>query len=232
MKKLLLSLGLILVIVVSANAQPGRRVRRHVARKPYHHAPAPRPRPNNDVTARYYDPIGEVRLHIGGELGITDLGGLFMHEYPYHFSGGLMAEVQTGRWLSLGLGADYYATRNINRHDIQNMDRPYFTSLPVYGNVRLTTPGHGIQLFVEARAGYAIPLNAVTLSNPFRTYETRGLFTGGGIGLKGFGNCLSIGINAIDINNYKGFSLQSNGYGNHNIITDFYIRYSYAIPLN
>ena len=116
---------------------------------------------------------------------------------------------------------------------MQNMDQPYFTSLPIYGNLRLSTPNHGVKFFVEARAGYAFPLNAVTISNPYRTCETRGFFTGGGIGLNGYGNSISIGMNAIDVSNYDGIILlyDSNS-GRSPIITDFYIRYSYAIPLN
>lgn len=228
MKKLLLSLGLILAITLSANAQPGRRVHRH-----YGHVPAPRPR--YEAPLPFYDDIGQLRFHVAGELGINDLSGIFFHEYPYHFSAGGMLEVQTGRLLSLGLGAEYYATHNISFNNMQSMDRPYFTSLPVYANLRLSTPGNVAKFFVEVRAGYAFPLNYVTIGNSYGAYETRGFFTGGGIGFGCYGNNISIGMNAIDVNKYNGPVLhdgQGVGHGGRNIITDFYLRYSYAIPLN
>lgn len=209
MKKLILSLTLILAVSLTAMAQPGRTVRKY-----------------------YYDNIGELRLHAIGELGFTDLGGIFFHEYPYHYSAGGMLEVQTGRLLSLGLGAEYYGTRNIDYSSMNDMDQPYFQSLPVYANVRLSTAGYGTQFFVEARAGYAFAMNTVGVGRPATYYETQGLFTGGGIGFSCYGNHISVGMNAIDISNNKGVVLLDSYYGEPGIITDFYIRYSYSFPLN
>ena len=219
MKKIILSLGIVLAIVFTANAQPGRPSQR-APHRPQHYVPAPRP------SGPRIDNIGQVRLHISGELGITDFRGIFWHEWPKHFDVGLMAEVQTGRLFSIGLGTEYYATST----DYKYADRPYYMSLPVYANVRLTTPGLHAGFFVEARAGYAFPLNAARVNNTVR--ETRGFYTGGGIGFRCFGNNLSIGMNAIDVRNSNGTAFQNSDGGSPRIITDFYLRYSYAIPLN
>ena len=204
MKKIILSFCLLLAFVLSAGAQP-------------HH----RPRPHQDYYT--YSNIGEARLHIAGELGIADPVAFFWHRAPRHYSIGAMGEIQVGRRLSLGLGAEFYGTR------IYDQSYPsYYNSVPVYGNIRLSSPGYGTKVFVEARVGYAIPVNTVSMGYPTSYYETRGLFTGGGVGLNCYGSNISIGINAIDlINRYDYGNLRRNG-----VITNFYLRYSYAIPLN
>lgn len=208
MKKIILSFSLILAFVISAGAQP-------------HH----RPRPHQDFYN--YSNIGEARLHIAGELGIADPVALFWHRAPRHYSIGAMGEIQVGRRLSLGLGAEFYGTR------INDQTYPaYYNSVPVYGNIRLSSPGYGTKVFVEARVGYAIPVNIVSMGHPTSYYETRGLFTGGGIGLNCFNNNISIGINAIDVTSYNGFVPSNENLGRSRVITNFYLRYSYAIPLN
>lgn len=211
MRRIFLLISLILAITLSAGAQIHHKPSpRKLAKQQY--VPAPKPHPSPHVS--YYDGIGEFRLHITGDLGINDLEGLFWHEYPCHYSIGGMAEIQTGRLLSLGLGAEYYGTLCNNPH---NANDDYYNCVPVYGNVRLSTPGYSAKFFVEARAGYAIPLNTVS------TYKAEGLFTGAGIGFSIYGNNFSVGINVIDITN-----------GSSDLpdrATDFYLRYSYAISL-
>lgn len=204
MKKIIISFCLLLAVVLSAGAQP-------------HH----RPRPHQDYYT--YSNIGEARLHIGGELGIADPVAFFWHRAPRHYSIGAMGEIQVGRRLSLGLGAEFYGTR------ISDQAYPtYYNSVPVYGNIRLSSPGYGTKVFVEARVGYAIPVNIVSMGYPTSYYETRGLFTGGGVGLNCYGNNISIGINAIDLMNRYDYGTP----GRSRVITNFYLRYSYAIPLN
>lgn len=208
MKKLILSISLILAFVLSAGAQPHRR-----------------PRPYEEYY--HYSNIGEARLHIAGELGIADPIAFFWHRAPRHYSIGAMGEIQVGRRLSLGLGAEFFGTR------INDQTYPaYYNSVPVYGNIRLSSPGYGTKVFVEARVGYAIPVNTISMGYPTNYYETRGLFTGGGVGLNCYGNNISIGINAIDVRNYEGYTLQGLDGRPPRVITNFYLRYSYAIPLN
>lgn len=209
MKKIVISFILILAVVFSAGAQP-------------HHRPHPR---HED---RPFAPAPEVRLHIAGELGIDDPAAIFWHNPPRHYSIGAMAELQVGRRLSLGVGAEYYGTQSRRSNNYLT----YYNSVPVYGNIRLSSAGHGAKLFAEVRAGYAIPVNVVGVGSPTTYYETRGLFTGGGIGLSCYGNSISIGVNAIDVANHNGFVLMNGGPGSAHVITDFYLRYSYAIPLN
>ena len=208
MKKFLLSFSLILAFVISAEAQP------------YH-----RTRPHHDY---YYSNIGEARLHIAGELGIADPVGLFWHKAPRHYSIGAMGEIQVGRRLSLGLGAEFCGTLD---HTYYN-NPVYYNSVPVYGNIRLSSPGYGTKVFVEARVGYAIPTNTICLGSPESYYETRGLFTGAGIGINCFNNNISIGVNAIDVTSHYGPAPMNEGPGRRRVISNCYLRYSYAIPLN
>lgn len=217
MKKILCSIGLILAIVLSANAQPSHRAHR-------------RPQP------RIGDNIGEVRLHIAGEIGFTDIGGIFMHRSPYHYSAGCMAEFQTGRCLSLGLGAEYYGIRHINEKIFSSGN--YLNCVPIYGNVRLNTTGF-TKFFVDLQMGYAIPPNQINLSQPEGTVivqipiQAKGFYSGAAVGVSFYGNNVSVGFNSVDITNAEtNQPLYYNGSNRKRIATDFYLRYSYAFPLN
>lgn len=220
MKRLIISLSLLLAVTFSANAQlhhrPGPR---HPIKRYY----APAPHPKHHHPGRYEDNWGELRFHLAGELGMNDIYGIFVHEYPYHYSIGGMIEAQVGRLLSLGLGAEYYGTRSLYAH---HANKPYLNCVPIYGNIRLATPGRAAQLFVEARAGYAIPTGSVFVNGT--QYRAKGFFTGAGVGISCYGNNFSIGVNALDVNN--GYN-QSMYHTSSDIITDVYLRYSYAIPL-
>lgn len=220
MKRFLLSLSLILAITLMAEAQPYRHPQPCSSVRYY--APCPKAE-----TPYYYDNIGEVRLHIAGELGIVDPVAFFWHRIPRHYSIGTMAEVQVSRRLSLGIGAEFYGTRVYDQ-----AYSAYFNSVPVYGNIRLSSPGYGTKFFVEARAGYAIPVNIIGIGSPTNYYEARGFFTGGGIGFSFYGNNISFGVNAIDIANYNGVVLMNGSPTRARVNADFYLKYSYAIPLN
>ena len=227
MKRIILSLSLILAIVLSAGAQPYRRPHpiRPVRR---HYIPAPKQHSRSQYITPYDYSVGDVRLHILGELGLHDIGGIFMHNLPYHYSVGGMAEFQAGQCLSLGLGAEFYGTRHINRTHFT--DGLYLNCVPIYGNVRLSTTGR-VKLFAEARAGYAIPTNQVI--NQGQGLVAQGFYTGAAVGFGFYGNNFSFGFNSIDIRNVN--TLQAVYYQgcDHKVIaTDFYLRYSYAIPLN
>lgn len=227
MKKLLLSLGILLVLTGTANAQ-WRTVRRQHVRHNYYTAPA-RQRPRPQTQAPYYYGIGDVRLHVVGELGISDPIGVFWHQYPEHYSIGGMAEVQTGRHLSLGLGAEYYGTSSITDHyDVPD----YLNTVPIYGNIRLSSAGRNTKLFVEGRVGYAIATNQALATNPYRYVEAQGFYTGLGVGFSCYGNSFSVGFNSIDLRNplSNQFILYNNG--SKTMVTDFYLRYSFAIPMN
>lgn len=233
MKKTLLILALIFSVAFSANAQRRHTVTRTYKSKHTYTTSAPRPRPRPRTRPwfqrpdRYFNDIGEVRLHVGGELGIMDLGGIFMHEAPRHYDVGGMAELQAGRMLSLGLGADFYGSRGMDRDQFTSDE--YLNCVPVYGMVRLSTPGNPTKLFVEARAGYAIPINQVYANRPGRNVVAQGFYTGAGIGLGFYGSNLSVGFNSIDLRPCHTMHNCSSSTG---MFTDVYLRYSYAIPLN
>lgn len=226
MKKLLLSLVLILAVTFTASAQ------HHVVKRTYKTkhtyttpAPSPRPRPSYPYTG-----VGELRFHVVGELGFLDLGGFFMHRLPRHYSAGAMAEYQAGRILSLGLGAEFYGSRLMDYSPYYN---DYLNCVPIYGMVRLSTPNRHSRLFVEGKVGYAIPTNLVYVSSPASPMAAQGLYTSAGVGLSFFGSNLSVGFNSIDRRSVgSNQPILLNGSTSAGMFTDFYLRYSYAIPLN
>lgn len=222
MKKTLLSLCLLMMLSVSAEAQwrlPHFRYRHQPKRtvvQPRHpHRPD-----------RTYNPVGECRFHVLGDLGVGDFGAVFMHEIPYHFSVGGMAEYQVGRATSLGIGAEYYSSYGENCVLFHNMEETYIHTLPIYANLRFAVPGVPISPFIEGRLGYSVPLNTVTCNDidGVHRYQSTGLYTGGAIGLKIYKANFSLGLSVIDVVDAdQGF----NG-GRKDIITDYYARLSFA----
>ena len=79
---------------------------------------------------------------------------------------------------------------------------------------------------IEGRIGYSVPLGQVTCNDPdgVRYYKSTGLYTGGAVGLKIYRVYLSLGLSAIDV---VDSALGFNG-GRQDVITDYYVRLSYA----
>lgn len=222
MKKALLSLCFLLAVTFTTEAQM-RPPRPHHRRVPKKTIVKPRP-PKRDE--HHYSPMGEFRFHVLADLGANDLGAVFMHETPYHFSVGAMAEYQVGHFSSLGIGAEYYSSYGEHCRLFNNMQETYIHTLPVYANLKLTLPDAHISPFIEGRIGYSAPLGQVTCndSDGVRHYSATGLYTGGAIGMKVYRTYLSCGVSVIDIvDSDKGF----NG-GREDVITDYYVRLSFA----
>ena len=223
MKKTLLSLCLLIVLSISAEAQirpPHPRFRHHPPKKtveqPCH----------KQVPKHTYSPIGEYRFHVYGELGFSDFGAIFMHEIPYHFSVGGLAEYQVGRITSVGIGAEYYSSYGEHCRLFNNMEQTYIHTLPIYANLKLSLPKASISPFVEGHIGYSIPLGRVTCYDPdgVHHYKSMGLYTGGAVGIKIYSAQVSFGMSAIDVVDsdlgFKG--------GRKDVITDYYVRLSFA----
>ena len=147
MKKILLSFCLLIVLSISAEAQmrpPRPRYRHHSPKRtvqpPQRHAPD-----------RTYCPVGEFRFHVFGELGSNDFGAVFMHEIPYHFSVGGLAEYQVGHITSFGIGAEYYSSYGEHCQLFNYMQETYIHTLPIYANLKLALPNAPISPFVEGR---------------------------------------------------------------------------------
>lgn len=222
MKKTLLSLCLLIVLSVSAEAQV-RPPRPHHRCQPRHSIEQPRQSRRPDHT---YNPVGELRFHVLADMGICDFGAIFHHDIPYHFSVGGMAEYQVGHATSVGIGAEYYSSYGERCRLFENMQETYIHTLPIYANLRFAVPAAPISPFIEGRIGYSAPLNTVTCNdyNGVHHYQSTGLYTGGAIGLKVFKTNLSLGLSVIDvIDADQGF----NG-GRKDIITDYYLRFSFA----
>ena len=183
----------------------------------------PRPKRAPD---HLYSHIGEFRFHVIGELGSNDFGAVFMHEIPYHFSVGGMAEYQIGRLTSIGIGAEYYSSYGEHCRLFHNMQQTYIHTLPLYANLKLTLPNAPISPFIEGRIGYSVPLGQVTCEDPegVRHYKSTGLYTGGAVGIKIHRTYLSFGLSAIDV---VDADLGING-GRSDVITDYYVRLSFA----
>ena len=222
MKKLLLSLCLLFALSISSEAQI-RPPRPHHRHHPKRTVVQPRQRHTPDRT---YNPIGEYRFQVFGELGSNDFGAVFMHEIPYHFSVGGMAEYQVGHVTSIGVGAEYYSSYGEHCHLFNNMQETYIHTLPIYANLKLTLPHAPISPFVEGRIGYSVPLGEVTCNDPegVHHYKSTGMFTSGAVGIKIYRTQLSFGMSAIDV---VDSDLGFNG-GRKDVITDYYVRLSFA----
>ena len=222
MKKLLLSLCLLFALSISSEAQI-RPPRPHHPHHPKRTVVQPRQRHSPDRT---YNPIGEYRFQVFGELGSNDFGAVFMHEIPYHFSVGGMAEYQVGHVTSIGVGAEYYSSYGEHCHLFNNMQETYIHTLPIYANLKLTVPHAPISPFVEGRIGYSVPLGEVTCNDPegVHHYKSTGMFTSGAVGIKIYRTQLSFGMSAIDV---VDSDLGFNG-GRKDVITDYYVRLSFA----
>ena len=222
MKKLVLSLCLLFALSISSEAQI-RPPRPHHRHHPKRTVVQPREKHHPDRT---YNPVGAFQFQLYGELGSNDFGAVFMHEIPYHFSVGGMAEYQVGHVTSLGIGAEYYSSFGEHCRLFNNMQETYIHTLPVYANLKLALPHAPITPFVEGRIGYSVPLGYVTCNDMdgVHYYKSMGLYTGGAVGIKIYRTQLSFGMSAIDIvDNELGF----NG-GRKDVITDYYVRLSFA----
>ena len=92
--------------------------------------------------------------------------------------------------------------------------------------IRIAYFAHGISPFIEGRIGYTVPLGSVTCEGQdgIHRYKSMGLFTGGAVGIKIYRAYISCGVSAIDVvDSQLGF----NG-GRKDVITDYYVRLSYA----
>lgn len=223
MKKIMLSLCLLIALSVTAEAQV-RPPRPHHRHQPRRTVVQPR---QLRCPSRTYNPIGEFRVHVLGEMGVRDFGAIFIHRIPYHFSVGAMAEYQVGHATSIGLGAEFYSSYGEHCALLRNMQETYIHTLPVYANLRFAVPGAPVSPFIEGRVGYSIPLNTVTCLDPGgeHHYYSTGLYTGGAVGLKIYRANLSLGLSVIDIVDAdQGFNS-----GWKDIITNYYLRLSFAL---
>ncbi len=221
MKKTLLALCLLFVLSISAEAQirpPHPRFRHHPRRTVVE--------PRDNRAPRLYNPLGEFRFHVYGELGDDDLGAIIMHEIPYHFSVGGMAEYQLGYLTSIGIGAEYYATYGEHCDLFYYMQETYLQTLPIYANLKLELPNSPISPFIEGRIGYSLPLGGVTCNDPegIHHYQSMGLYTGGAIGLKIYRAYLSFGMSTIDVVDADQGLIGPR----MDVITDYYMRLSVA----
>lgn len=221
MKKTLFALCLFLVLSISTEAQIRPPHPRH-----RHHPNRTVVQPREEYAPRHSSPFGEFRFHVLGELGSNDFGAVFMHEIPYHFSVGGMAEYQIGYLTSIGVGAEYYSSYGEHCSLFRNMQETYIHTLPIYANLKLTLPNAAISPFIEGRIGYSVPLGEVTCNDPdgVRHYKSMGLYTGGAVGLKIYRTYLSFGMAAIDV---VDADLGING-ERQDVITDYYVRLSFA----
>lgn len=221
MKKTLLSLCLLLTLSVTVEAQVHPPHPRH-----RHHPRRTVVQPREKQAPNLYSPIGEFRFHLYGELGRNDLGAIFVHEIPYHFSVGGMAEYQVGHLTSIGVGAEFYSTYGEHCDLFHNMQETYIHTLPIYANLKLSVPHTPISPFIEGRIGYSVPLGKVTCPDidGIHNYQSSGLYTGGAVGLRIYRFNLSFGLSAIDVVDAD-LGLNS---PRMDVITDYYVRLSFA----
>lgn len=223
MKKFMISLCLILAVAFTAEAQIRRPAPRY--RQPIRKSMPMRQA--RDYRTYNYNPIGDVRFHVIGDLGVSDFGAIIRHEIPYHFSVGGMVDYQVGHMTSIGLGAEYYSTYGEHCYLFENMQETYIHTIPIYANLRLALPNTPVSPFIEGRLGYSLPAGKVTCLDQSgnHQYVSTGLYTAGAIGIKIYRTYLSWGVSVIDVvDSALGFSN-----GRADVITDYYIRLSFAL---
>lgn len=222
MKKLLLSLALLLSISLTANAQSIKRPNPNHRRHHVEYA--------NPNSLRYVqqmpDYVGEFRFHVMGSLGPGSIVQLFRRYNPNDFMVGGLLEYQAGRAVSLGIGGEFYGSYcNRNRRYYPDLDF-YTYSVPVYANLRLMVPNSVVRPFVEGRIGYAIPVSSAYSYYYNTNMQAEGLFTGLGFGIVIGQSDFTFGFNVTDLYNKANPNNAPWGY-----FTDFYFRYSYAFGL-
>lgn len=222
MKKLLLSLALLLSISLATNAQSIKRPNPNHRR---HYVEYAKPAPHRHVQ-QMPDYVGELRFHAMGSIAPGSIVQMFRRYNPDSFMVGGMFEYQAGRAVSLGIGGEFYGSYcNGNRHYFTDLD--YYTySIPVYGNLRLMVPSGEVRPFVEGRVGYAIPVSSAHSYAYNTEFQAQGLFTGLGFGLVVGQSDFTFGFNVTDLYNRANPNNAPWGY-----FTDFFFRYSYAFNL-
>lgn len=221
MKKLLLSLALLLTISLTANAQsvkrPNPRYRHHSEYSRY----------ESRQNSRYIpDYVGDMRFHVMGSIGQGGIIDLFRHRNPRMFMVGGMLEYQVCRAISIGLGGEFYGSYCTWNRPYPDLDF-YTYSLPVYGNLRFMIPTGEVRPFIEGRIGYAIPLRSAYSYRCQTDFQAEGLFTGFGFGLVIGHSNFSIGMNFTDLYDVYSGHRRAPWSG----FDDFYFRYSFAFGL-
>lgn len=89
MKRLMITLGLLVMMVVSAEAQYHRPSGRY--HRPMQNYSATRVRAPRAPRDLGFD-RNTLKLHIMGEVGLTDVGSVFYHRGISHFAAGMMLE--------------------------------------------------------------------------------------------------------------------------------------------
>ena len=221
MKKTMLALCLLFVLSITAEAQirPPHPCYRHHPRRTV-------VQPREKQAPRLYNPIGEFRFNVYGELGNDDLGAIFMHEIPYHFAVGAMAEYQIGCLTSIGVGTEFLSSYGEHCDLFCNMQETYIHTLPLYANLKLALPNAPISPFIEGRIGYSLPIGTVTCNDMdgVHHYQSAGLYTGGAVGLQIYRVSFSCGMSTIDVVDAD-LGLNS---PRMDVITDYYVRLSFA----
>ena len=221
MKKLLLSLALLLTISLTANAQsvkrPNPRYRHHSEYSRY----------ESRQNSRYIpDYVGDMRFHVMGSIGQGGIIDLFRHRNPRMFMVGGMLEYQACRAVSIGLGGEFYGSYCTWNRPYPDLDF-YTYSLPVYGNLRFMIPTGEVRPFIEGKIGYAIPLRSAYSYRCQTDFQAEGLFTGFGFGLVIGHSNFSIGMNFTDLYDVYSGHRRAPWSG----FDDFYFRYSFAFGL-
>lgn len=211
MKKILLTFALLLSLTLNMNAQTYHRYYRDEPRREYRH------RPYREVRGEQYSPMGVFRLHVVGDLGTCDFPRVFWRYRPVHFSAGVMGEYQVGHVTSVGLGVEFYSTYYSAYYSGYYS---YLRSLPIYGNLRFSTPTGPVRPYIEGRIGYAPSLNTFVYNG--QEFRSGGLYTGGAIGLTIYNVNLAFGISAVDVMRY------SAGYYVQDYVIDYSFRISFA----
>ena len=122
------------------------------------------------------DEAGQMNLSVYGQLGLFDIAVALDHlifgssDWVNHVGLGTAFEYRITDGFSLGVGAEFHASSGVHSNLMRAHDK-MMLALPVYGDARLYFGHYKVRPFVEARLGYAFPLNTVNVAKNYEPYE-------------------------------------------------------------
>ena len=181
-----------------------------------------------------YRPKNKFTLRVGGEIDPYSLGDLPFPPVSTHFALGLTLDYHFTENLSVGLGAEGFGVSTYGSF-YANLS-PTLYAIPVFADIKLNFWGKkNYSPFVEARLGYSIPLNKVTIEYPENgssvsvDYVISGPYVGLGLGCSMKRSNLSAGVVYSHARSPESF--KDSFHFLDNLLawgTNFFIRYDYT----
>lgn len=209
---------------------------------------------NRGEVCNHYRPNG-LSIEATASTGIFDIFAVELHQKPYLLTVGPTLYYRFNKNISLGLGTEFQASRG-SRLDY-NFDE-YLMGIPVFASFKVNMGGQNTSPFFAARVGMIFDLNSIVeeydyfyegsyYDQPwgmynYDKYRYGGIYTDLGFGLSVKRSNISLGIICSDLH-FNRYHEESHYLSNGEVETtsgsseniepniNFYVRYSYTIPV-